>query len=428
MKRIIATIIATLSINAFAQMPPLALPPSFNAEPKKSEDYNLNFQNVSIANLMTIIFSEINQKSFVLSTKVLQDERVISFRFDKKKNGDLYSFLALFLDNLGYSLNKQNGIYFIDEKRQKNAQDFDYYVYSPKFRTANYLLDNLRPYFAENFTTSFSQIPAQDGQKINSEELSSTNPLNNVDKSKEFLSFKYDNEKIKSKILNLIEQFDKPEPNLIVKSYIYEVQYTDKDGSAMGLILNLFNDKLKVSIGSQNPLDNFVKFSTNTLSLFLSNVSTNSNIKLISNPVLRIKNNKDSILTVGNSVPTLGNVSYTGQGNPIQNIEYKDTGLVLKINPIITDKSISMNLTQEISEAILTQTGINNTPTLTKRNLQTTFSTSKNEVVMLAGLTQSKDVKGENVQVLFPFFKQKNSEISKTDIVIFLEVLDTTTN
>lgn len=422
--RILLPLLLAASNYSFAQIAPFTPPrglPVPMSEPV-SEEVNLSFQSITVSNLLSLIYGEVNQKAYVLSDTVLKDGRMISFRYNAKTNGDLNSFLSSFLKTLGYQITKQNSVYFIDSIAQKNPEDFDYYVYTPKYRTANYLVDNLRPYFPESFSSSVKQISTEN--KINTENIPLTSPLNLIDKSQEFLSFKYANEKTKTKILDLINKFDTMEQNLIVKSYIYEVQYSNKDGSAMGLILNLANDKLKINLGSANPVDNFVKLSSSTLSLFLSNVDFNSKVKLLSNPVLRIKNNKESVLTVGNSVPILGNVSYTNQGQPIQNVEYKDTGLVLKINPTITRNSVSLDFTQEISEAISTNTGVNNTPTLAKRNLKSTFTSKKNEVIMLAGLSQDKRTSGESMPFILPFFKNDNSEKLKTDIIIFIEILD----
>lgn len=427
--KITALTAVLITSNAFAQIapqtPPMGLPApsSMPLLAQPPSDYaNLEFNSVTVSNLITIIFSEVQPKSFVLSSKVLQDNRVVSFRYNKKQNGEIINFLSSFLKSLDLQMTSKNGVYYVDVIPEKQAEDYSYYVYEPKYRNANYLVDNLRPFFGENFLSSVRNIATD--HKATQDNVSPTSAYAMMDKSQQLLSFRYENEKLKNKILNFIKQLDTPESNLIVKSYIYEVQYNENDGSALGLLVKLANGKLTLNTGSSDPLSNFVKFSSNSLNLFLSDLSKNTDIKLLSNPVLRIKNGKESVLTVGNSVPTLGNVSYTQQGQPIQNVEYKDTGLVLKLNPTITKESISLDLTQEISEAIATSNGVNNTPTLTKRNLSTTFTTKKNEVVMLAGLTQTKQENGKSRSVIFPFFENKIKENSKTDIVVFLEVVD----
>lgn len=424
--RILLTALLAVTNYSYAQIapntPPRGLPVPI-AQPE-SDGVNLSFQSITVANLLSLVYGEVNQKNYVLSSNVLNDNRMISFKYDAKTNGDLNIFLSSFLKTLGYQVTKQNSVYFVDSIADKAPEDFDYYVYTPKYRTANYLIDNIRPYFPDNFSSSVKQISTQN--KITTDNIPPTSPLNFIDKSQEFLSFKYSNDKTKKKILDLLSKFDTAEQNLIVKSYIYEVQYSDKDGSAMGMLLKLASDKLNINFGDVSPATNYLKFSSNTLNFFVSSLETNSNIKLISNPVLRIKNGKESVLTVGNSVPTLGNVSYSQQGQAIQNVEYKDTGLVFKLTPTVTSDSISLDLTQEISEALNTNTGVNNTPTVAKRNIKNFITTKKNEVVMIAGLSQIKSTIASSRAVIFPFFSSKNTEQFKTDIIIFVEVLDIT--
>ncbi|HAD79253.1 MAG TPA: type II secretory pathway protein, partial [Flavobacteriaceae bacterium] len=119
-----------------------------------------------------------------------------------------------------------------------------------------------------------------------------------------------------------------PEENILVKAYIYEVSYSTEDGSAIGLVLNIANQKLKINMGSQEPLTNFVNFSSNALGILFSNINTDTRFKLLSNPYLRVKNNKQSAFNVGQSVPVLGSISYQGNnGTPVQEVKYVDTGL-----------------------------------------------------------------------------------------------------
>lgn len=223
----------------------------------------------------------------------------------------------------------------------------------------------------------------------------------------------------------MIKNIDIEESNLIARAYVYEVSYSKEDGSAMGMMLNLANNKLKLNLGTTNTLQDFVSFTSSSLNLFLSSLNTNNNIKMISNPILRIKNGKEAKFIAGSSVPTLGNITTTSTGTTQQSVNYVDTGLTFKIIPTITKESVSIDLTEEISDAVKTETGVNNSPTLTKRNLTSTFTLKKNEVVMLSALTQEKQGSTTSRPFLLPFFTQENDSSSKTDIVIFFEVLET---
>jgi general secretion pathway protein D len=382
---------------------------------------NLQFNTISLNNLLNIIFSEILTKNYVLSPKVIQDERLVSFRYTKKSDGDLLAFMNTFLKSLNYSVTNKNNILYVEEIEQKKPEDYSYYVYTPKYRTGSYLSETIRPYFSTALIGNLAlQTPNQNANGADQQSLALSATLKNFD----VITFKYDNDKLKDKILSMLNQLDKEEESLIVKTHVFEVTYNNQDGSAIGLMVNLASSKLNMQIGPTNPLDNFVKFSSNVLGLFLSNIDTDSRIKLVASPVLRVKNNKESSFVVGNSVPTLGSISYQGaSGTPVQSVEYKDTGLTFKITPTIKKDSIDIDLTQEISDVQITTTGVNNSPTLIKRNLKTIFGTKKNEIVMLAGLTQNKESDNNSRPFILPFFNSKNNRIEKSDIVIFLEVV-----
>lgn len=440
MKQGILISILALSINvAFAQSlslpktPPQGLPLSLPGmeitqgmtQPVAPSTDTLQFNDIALGNLLTIIFNEVLNKNFVLSPRVLQENRFVSFRYTKGKDGSLEPFLSTFLKSLGYELSIKNGVYYVQDPTEKQAEDFDYYIYRPKHREANYIIDTVRSYFGDNFKAEVKAI--QSDQKVNQSNINPNSALANIDRSLDIITFRYENAKQKNKIMSLIEQLDKPEENIIVKAYIYEVSYSTEDGSAIGLILNIANQKLKINVGSPEPLTNFVNFSSNALGILFSNINTDTRFKLLSNPYLRVKNNKQSSFNVGQSVPTLGSISYQGNnGIPVQEVKYIDTGLSFQLTPQIKGESIDIDLVSEISEAQNTTTGLNNTPTLTKRKLTSNFTTKRNEVVMLAGLTTYKKNENTSMPFALPFFKNKNQSNQNTEIIVFLETINTT--
>lgn len=413
--------------NCFAQSIP-------NTAPRPPQDLGLNlpiapiqaqakdtdgmqFSEISISALSKILFSEVLQKNYILSSDLLSDSRMVSFRYNYKKDGNLEKFIVTFYKSQKLNLYAKDGIYFV-EKIEEN-KDYNFYVYTPKYKNSAYLLDQATPFFAEYFTTE----RGVKGEKRTIDEYSPRDVSYNLSKDQELLTFKYSDEKTKNKILDFFRQIDIATPDYILKAQVYEVSYSDTDGSALGLMINLANKKFNIKLNSTSPLDNFVSFSNNALSLFASNINTDSRIKLKTSQVLRLKNRKEASWIVGQSVPTLGNISYQGaSGTAVQSVNYQDTGLVIKVTPNIHQENIDIQFTQEMSEAISTLTGVNNSPTLTKRNFTTEFTTTLDEVVMLAGLTQEKKSNNVSRPFIFPFIKTTEDTNIKTDIVIFISV------
>lgn len=436
MRKIILCLCLALTNNVNAQSIPLptALPiglpndinklqaPSVSTKPNLNASDNLQFNSITLSNLLTVVFGEIETRSYVLSPKVIADQREISFRYSKSKNGNLQAFMSNFLEPLGYQIKIKSGVLYVEDIEQKKAEDFNYHVYIPKYQKADYLIENIRPYFGEYFSAS---VKGNDlNHKVESNNVVQGSVLDSSDKSQKVLTFKYEEEKTKKKILSLLSQLDRAEQNLIVKAYIYEVQYNKKDGSALGLVLNLASSKLNINLGGNiSPAENFVKFSSNALGLLFSQIDTDSRFKLVSNPLLRVKDGKTVNFNVGSSVPILGAVTYQ-DGNAIQNTDYKDTGLIFKVTPTVQAESVEINLNQEISEVVNTTTGVNNSPTFAKRSLSTVFDTKKNEIVMLAGLTNNKKNNAISKPFLLSFLKNNNSSDENTEILIFFQILD----
>jgi len=104
-----------------------------------------------------------------------------------------------------------------------------------------------------------------------------------------------EDEKELDKVKKYLALLDIPDQNLLVKAHIYEVNYSNKDGSAIGLLMNLASNKLNIQFNSTSTLDNVLKFTSNGLSLVFSNIETDSRFKLLSSPYLRIKSGSSSV-------------------------------------------------------------------------------------------------------------------------------------
>ena len=434
MKKLITPLaISLVACTAFAQTtPPLQLPipmtppaglPLDNlgiAQPIAPKSSALQFSEISLSSLLPLIFNEMQAKNYVLSNQVLQDQRTVTFRYSKKEDGSLEPFLAVFLRNFGYQINNQNGVLYVSAIEQKKPEDYHYYVYVPKNRRANYISDEIRPFFGANFLGAVKAI--QTDSKVTTQDVSPTSALAQVDKSQDNLTFRYETEKEKDAILTLLNKFDTPDKNIVIKAHIYEVTYTSQDGSALGLVLNIASKKLNLNIGTTNPLTNFANISSNALNLIFSNIDTDQRFKLISNPFLVTKSGQQASLTFGDTVPTYDSVSYTSNGTAVQSVKPVDTGLIFQVTPYIKGDSIDLDVSEQVSDAVTTTTGVNNTPTITKRNLKTNLTVKLNHGVMLAGLVNKKSNNTVSRPFFLPFLNQNVRTQDNAEIMIFIEV------
>ncbi|HFK2404077.1 TPA: type II and III secretion system, partial [Escherichia coli] len=102
---------------------------------------------------------------------------------------------------------------------------------------------------------------------------------------------------------------------------------------------------------------------------------------------------------------------------------YRDSGVIFKVKPVITSSRISLNVNQQLSNFVKTDTGVNDSPTLLKREVDTSLTLKDGDIVLLGGLAENKDSQASTGLSFLPkSWSQKSDEKSRTDMVILLQV------
>jgi type II secretory pathway component GspD/PulD (secretin) len=183
----------------------------------------------------------------------------------------------------------------------------------------------------------------------------------------------------------------------------------------------------KLSLGLNTPTaatGSFISFKDATIDAVFSALSGDSRFKVLTNPRLRIQSGKSAHLAVGQDVPTLSSISYPQGGTtPVQSVEYRSSGVIFNLSPTVREGQIDMRVEQQISDFAKTETGVNNSPTLTKREISTTVSLSDGELILLGGLQQDKDQgQRQGFSFLPRLFDVSSSERRSTEVLLLLQV------
>ncbi|TXL14877.1 type II secretion system protein GspD [Methylococcaceae bacterium HT3] len=129
--------------------------------------------------------------------------------------------------------------------------------------------------------------------------------------------------------------------------------------------------------------------------LIFSALAKDEKINVLSSPSLMVLNNQEATIKVGDSVPirTTESINTGGSVNPIQtsNIEMLDTGVILKVKPRVNASGmVILEIDQSVDTASKTTSagGTSNidSPTILKRQIQTTVTVVDGESVVLGGL------------------------------------------
>jgi len=160
-------------------------------------------------------------------------------------------------------------------------------------------------------------------------------------------------------------------------------------------------------------------------------LSTLTQVRVISAPKLLVLNNRTASLQVGDQVPiaTSSAVSNVTPDAPTVNtIQMYDTGIILRVTPRVNRNGlVLMDLSQEVSASIPTNTSSLNSPTIQQRRVSTSVAVqdgrtiaiggliSDNRQVNRTGLPSLKDVPG-----LGALFGTTSDGINRTELIVMI--------
>ncbi len=154
-----------------------------------------------------------------------------------------------------------------------------------------------------------------------------------------------------------------------------------------------------------------------------------SQINILSNPVILATDNKEARIQIGQEVPIITqqitNTSAT-EPNITSTVQYRDTGIILSVKPHINSSGlVKLDIVQEISSAQKNYLGLENTPLISKRKIETSLVVKNNQTVILGGLIDNRQELAETgIPILkdLPFlghlFKWQKKTRDRTELLI----------
>lgn len=422
MVRAIFIILITLSTNIYAST------------------VNLEFQGVTISELSQLVVKGIIKRDYVLSPDVLTDSRKVSISLKNQKQETILPFFKDFLQENDISIvDKGSFLYLHRTVKQQPILTGDNSAPSQLSNleksteketclgceTFDSLTRNTTPQdvvFQDIELTSYIYRPKFKTSSDLSQMISFAGAVVSPVTSSDVLIYKTKPEK--HQIINdLLIQLDKNTNDLMVKVYLYEVTKQGREGSAFNMASKILQGKLGLTLNSGQNLANTITLNFPDVSAIFSAFETDNRFKVVSSPSLRVKHNKSSRFSVGSEVPVLGSVTQNNNAQPTQSINYKPSGVILEIIPQIFESSIDLQLTQQVSNFVPTTNGVNNSPTLIKRELNTTVTVKDGDLIFMGGLDETRGTAQSTGLPFLPKFMRSNtSEDDKTDILMVLHV------
>ena len=161
----------------------------------------------------------------------------------------------------------------------------------------------------------------------------------------------------------------------------------------------------------------------------LSALASDNLVNVLSSPSVMVMDNQTAKIQVGEQVPvaTTQQQGTSTTDRILNQIEYRDTGVMLSVRPRVTPGGlVQMEIEQEVS-TVASETGPLNSPTFRTRNITSNVAVRSNQAVVLGGLIQDTRDKGKQgvpglyrAPIIGPLFGETSKRANRTELVVIL--------
>jgi general secretion pathway protein D len=177
----------------------------------------------------------------------------------------------------------------------------------------------------------------------------------------------------------------------------------------------------------------FVALDTvNKLKGLINLLAAEGKVNILASPHIMAANNQEARIMIGEEVPIL-----TSQSTPLisqttsfqtSTVQYRSTGIILSVKPQINAKGlVTLEISQEVSDAKTTSTGVGGTPTFTVRQAHTSLTTADNQTVVLGGLIREDTTNTQagipglrKMPLIGPLFGSQGISKQKTELIVLI--------
>ena len=239
------------------------------------------------------------------------------------------------------------------------------------------------------------------------------------------------------RIRQLLEELDRPVPQVVIRVLIAEVTHDDSldlgtEISALNLRSSGLGQSAATDLGIPATPDGLtLRVLEQDLTVTMNALREAGKLDVLSRPHILASDNQEATITVGQEVPFIRNSRVTDTGQTINTVEYEDIGIILRVTPHINpDGLVIMDINPEVS----TLTGITvpisdnvDAPVFAKRSAKSRVAIRNGQTIVIGGLMEDrkietiKSVPGlGKIPLLGFFFRRKQENKVKTELLIFL--------
>lgn len=237
---------------------------------------------------------------------------------------------------------------------------------------------------------------------------------------------------------SLLVALDTPRPQVLVEVTVAEVTLTDETRAGLEWFFTNSMSNGVLAGGTKGGLG----LGTGGLSLKFTGVdvqaqfnafASNNQVNILSRPRLVARSGDEARIQVGTDVPIITSranspTSTGGSSDILQTIQYRQTGVILRIKPVIYgDGRVDLQITQEVSSQQPNSNAAIGSPLILNRSVTTRLSLDEGATAVIGGLIDDSYTKGnsgipflKDIPLVGAPFRVDSFSAGKTELVILV--------
>lgn len=245
-----------------------------------------------------------------------------------------------------------------------------------------------------------------------------------------------------------LRQLDIAPAQVMIEASISEVTLTDDLRYGVQAMFSTGNSNIVLSDaagtnsqlvppGLEVPLTRVVPgfsflYSTDDIKVILNALEGLTTVNVLSSPKLLVINNQTAALQVGNQVPTIKSTNTSSDFGVQNEIEYRDTGVILNITPRVNAGGlVLLDIAQEVSQVTSPSSvsaASQDSPTFSTRRIATSIAVQDGQTIALGGLISDSRERGRTglpylsrIPIIGGLlFGRTNNSTMRTELLILL--------
>jgi len=318
-----------------------------------------------------------------------------------------------------------------------SGNQLQYFIYQPQFSRAKDLGASLQVLINGN-NNNLKTSTSASNQNNKNNNVKKTNAIISagnknmslvVDERANALIFNSTGDKYRQ-LLPLIQRLDVMPKQVILEVMIAEVKLTDV--FKQGVEFALTNQGSATETGGFNLSKGVagLKYVLSGLDgkLTLNLLQTNSHVNVLSRPSLLVRDGVTASITVGDDIPTVGEIISSPNVSDKTSVVYRKTGVELQVKPAINARGvIIMEIDQKISNQADGGSTVAGSPIIFERSINTEVVAESGQTIVLGGLISESRTNNDNTVPLFSsipvigrLFDSNDDTKKKTELVVLV--------